>query len=735
MPLQTYWYKYSEGSDCNGVLRQFGYKVWTMKKIIQSNTGSLIFIFCLGFLQFDTVAAQGVSNANTYGMAGHVDMPSALAFDDAEFMTSFALTETQRKHTLIFQITPRLTGAFRYSIIDDFRGGGGQLFDRSFDLQYQLVDERVLTPGVAIGLRDFIGTGVYSGEYIVASKHLTPGILGTAGIGWGSLATRNGFHNPLGQLDDRFNQRIREETLGGELNATQWFRGDAAFFAGLTWQANDLLAVNAEYSSNATQLSGDSNDTDVSALNFGVSYQVRPGFTLGAQYLQGDTFGATARFAMNPRNPPLGGDLSPAPIPFAPRDGTAASWAGPTIQDAIPDNVRTQALAAGLQGEGLLLQAIAVSDTAVLLQVENNRFDITAQAIGRTARLLSLAMPARIEQFDIEIVENGVALSRVTLQRADLERLEYEPNFINESLVTTVIGPAKPESELVSLANPRLSWGLGPYVGLSLFDPADPLRADLGVEASASYDFTPSLSISGALRAKVAGNRNESDRESTSVLPRVRSEQPLYDRDGSFGVERLTLDHFGRIGGDLYTRASVGYFEQMFAGVSGEVLWKPVDSRFAIGSELNHVLQRDTDKMLGFGDYDYDVTTGHVSGYYAFDNGFDLQVDLGRYLAGDWGTTISLDRRFGNGWVVGVFATLTDVPFEDFGEGSFDKGIRISVPLSWALGQPIRENAGLTIRPIQRDGGARLDVNNRLYPTVRGAHAPELTGQWGRFWR
>lgn len=706
-----------------------------MNRSIQGNTIRLILVSSLVVLPYNSVAAQSVSNANTFGMPGHVDMPSALAFDDAEFVTSFALTETQRKYTLTFQILPRLTGAFRYSIIDNFRDRDQQRFDRSFDLQYQLLDEGRLTPGVAIGLRDFIGTGLYSGEYVVASKHLTPDILGTAGIGWGALATRNSFDNPLGQIDDRFNQRQREQSLGGELNTTQWFRGEAAFFGGLTWQVDDLLSVSAEYSSDATQLSGDRNDTDVSPLNFGVNYQIRPGITLGAQYLQGDTFGATAEFAMNPRKPPLGGDLSPAPVPFAPRDDTAASWAGPVIQDAIPDDVRTQALAAGLQGEGIVLQAIAVSDTAVLVQIQNNRFDINAQAIGRTARLLSLTMPARIAQFDIEIVENGVALSRVTLQRSDLERLEYQPDFINESLKTTRISPARPDADLVSLDNPRLSWGLGPYIGLALFDPVNPLRADLGVETTASYDFTSSLSVSGALRARVVGNRDQSDRASTSVLPRVRSEQPLYDRDGSFGVERLTLDHFGRIGGDFYTRASLGYFEQMFGGVSGEVLWKPVNSRFALGAEINHVMQRDTDKMLGFGDYDYDVTTGHVSGYYAFENGFDLQVDLGRYLAGDWGTTISLDRRFGNGWVVGAFATLTDVPFEDFGEGSFDKGIRVSVPLSWALGQPTRESAGLTIRPIQRDGGARLDVNNRLYPTVRGAHAPELTDQWGRFWR
>jgi hypothetical protein len=114
----------------------------------------------------------------------------------------------------------------------------------------------------------------------------------------------------------------------------------------------------------------------------------------------------------------------------------------------------------------------------------------------------------------------------------------------------------------------------------------------------------------------------------------------------------------------------------MYGGVSGEVLWKKSASRLALGAEVNYALKRDFDDLFGFGDYD--IVTGHVSGYYDMGNGFHGQVDVGRYLAGDWGATFSVDREFNNGWRVGAYATLTDVPFDEFGEGSFDKGIRIS---------------------------------------------------------
>lgn len=680
--------------------------------------------------------SEGAGALNTYGMPGLVDMPTAESFEDAQIATSIALMNGQRKYTLGFQMTPRITGAFRYATIENYRGSGRTNYDRSFDLHYRLVDEGQLRPAVAVGLRDFVGTGLFSSEYIVASKQLTPGVHVSGGIGWGKLGGINSFDNPLGFLGNRFNSRQGRNDLGGKPNSNQWFRGPAAFFAGARWQINDRMALNFEYSSDDYALQDGSGIVDPKTpFNFGLRYEARPGMVLGAQYLNGSTLGFSAHFVLNPRHPPAGGDMSPAPIPFAVRDGSAASWAGNVIQDAIPQANRTEALTALLAQEGLILEQIEMRNTLVRIRIRNTRHDSMPQAIGRAARMLALTMPAQIERFEIEPVENGVPLSQVALQRADLERLDYAPDAIKSGQAAMSIGPAGSLHGLETVPVEHLQWAIQPFIGLSLFDPDNPLRADLGLEVTASYEFKPTFSVSAVLRGKVIGNRDTSTRVSTSILPHVRSDQPLYDSGGDIWVDRLTLDHFGQVGSDVYTRLSLGYLEEMFGGVSGEVLWKPVTSRLALGAEINYAMQRDTDKMFGFGEYDYDVVTGHVSGYYALPNGLDLQVDLGRYLAGDWGTTIGLDRRFGNGWSVGVFATLTDVPFDDFGEGSFDKGIRFTVPMSWLLGQPSRSETGLTIRPVQRDGGARLEINNRLYETVRPYHAPELADQWGRFWR
>jgi hypothetical protein len=70
----------------------------------------------------------------------------------------------------------------------------------------------------------------------------------------------------------------------------------------------------------------------------------------------------------------------------------------------------------------------------------------------------------------------------------------------------------------------------------------------------------------------------------------------------------------------------------------------------------------------------------------------------------------------------------------DFGEGSFDKGISLTVPLNWFLGKPSQQTISTSIRPIQRDGGARLNVPGRLYEQVRNGHKNSIVSDWSRVW-
>ena len=674
----------------------------------------------------------------SFGLNGHsslIDMPAAQSAPDGELGLTTSYFAGTLRNTLSFQITPRLSGSFRYSVIDNFRTGGS-LYDRSFDLSYQLITEGRYRPAVAIGLRDFIGTGVYSSEYIVATKHLAPGLAITGGIGWGRLGSYSGFANPLGFIDQSFETRPqRDFGKGGLIESVEWFRGDAAAFGGLSWAVSDKLTLVGEYASDDyTRAQLDGLFERRSPVNIGAQYQISEAAFLSGYYLYGDTLGASLSFALNPARPAVQGGLESAPVPVRPRisrDIAAARSLEPTRTPALRNM-----LAAALRDQGLRLNALELTAQTATLWLDNQTYAAEAQAIGRAARVMTVVLPASVDTFEIIPVIDGVATSRLTIDRDALARLEHSRDAsqaIFDSIGRHDAAGLQPSRDAhLDGLYPRLSWGIGPYVSTALFDPDDPLRADVGLELSGRYDIAPGVFVSGALRQRVLGNRDEADRPSDSVLPRVRSESYLYDK-ADLTLPHLTLAYYAHPIENIYTRITAGYLEAQFGGVSTEVLWKPVSGKLAFGAELAYARQRDFEQDLGF--RDYEVVTGHVSAYVDLGEGYLGQLDVGRYLAGDTGATVTLKREFENGWNVGAYATLTDVSFEDFGEGSFDKGITVSIPLSWFTGQPSRRNISQTLRPILRDGGARLFVQGRLYDRVRDYHDSALQDQIGRFWR
>jgi hypothetical protein len=158
-----------------------------------------------------------------------------------------------------------------------------------------------------------------------------------------------------------------------------------------------------------------------------------------------------------------------------------------------------------------------------------------------------------------------------------------------------------------------------------------------------------------------------------------------------------------------------------------------VDRPIALGLDLGWVVQREFRQRLAL--RHYSVTTGHASLYadLPFWNLYGV-VRAGRYLAGDWGGTLELGRRFDSGIEVGGFVTLTNVSASRFGEGSFDKGIYLRIPLQ-LLGPETASRAAAVIRPVVRDGGQRLAVDNPLWEVARDGRLEALGQGFAGFLR
>jgi len=561
------------------------------------------------------VAAKGdAEQLSFYGLPGLIDMPSARTMPDGNLAVSSSYLDGNLRNTLSFQITPRLSGAFRYAVIDGFQIDGRTLYDRSFDLHLALLPEGAVMPAVALGLRDFGGTGIYSSEYLVASKSIGPDLTLTVGLGWGRLAGRNGFGNPLGLLSDRFDTRpdVGAGGIGttGQLDFGAWFRGDAAVFGGMTWQFAEGATFVAEYSSDTYARETERGVvTQNSPLNFGLRYRFENGVDVGVHALYGSEIGVSLSYVIDPARPIVPGGREGAPPSIMRRDLVAgASW------NQQPDDAEMRETLRGrLEVAGMDLRGMRVVAEAAQVQVENGRWPVAAQALGRTARIMANTLPPEVNQFEVTFVVAGAPVTTVTLHRDDLEKLEHEADGAALMLAGAQIMDA---AKVVPVGHgATLTFGLSPYLDLSYFDPDSPVRADLGLQLSARYSPTPGVLFSGLLRQPVIGNIGDTTRVSDSVLPHVRSDAALYAGGAGPQINQLTAAYYFRPAPDLFGRVTVGYLEPMFGGISAEVLWRPVHGRLALGMDINQVRQRDFDQGLGF--QDYDVLTGHASAYYA----------------------------------------------------------------------------------------------------------------------
>jgi len=472
-----------------------------------------------------------------------------------------------------------------------------------------------------------------------------------------------------------------------------------------------------------------------SSFNFGAEYQATPRTRLGAYYMYGSEIGITAQIQLSPYHAatPL---MVPAPVPVIPRSHWAKTeddWSEDWAQSQEARLELRDQLREHLARDGLILESLDVDGARAEVRYRNPRYHSEAQAVGRAARALTRVLPASVETLRMVPVRSGMGLSVTEIRRSDLEALEHDPEAGEALAAVAGITGAAPLPETALMTEdlyPAFSTSFSPYTAPAYFDPDRPFRIDVGVDLKASYAPAPGWIIAGALRQRLAGNV-KNGRVSNSQLPHVRTDQVLYAQYGTT-LENLYAARNWKLSPDLYARASLGYFESMYGGLSGELLWKPVNSPLALGVEANYVRQREYNQRFGF--LDYSVFTGHASAYYEMGGGYVMQVDAGRYLAGDYGATFSLDRTFANGWSVGGFFTLTNVSAEEFGEGSFDKGLRFSIPLDWMLGKPSRNSFGTTIRPVQRDGGQRVHVPGRLYGQIREAHRASLINQRARIW-
>jgi hypothetical protein len=398
-----------------------------------------------------------------------------------------------------------------------------------------------------------------------------------------------------------------------------------------------------------------------------------------------------------------------------------------------PDAGPEQRLSEALTAAGFQVEAVTLEPREVAVYVSQDTYRHPPRAVGRVARIVANRVPASVERITVVNLESGLETGRTRVWRHDLENADQYQGSAEEVWSNAELGRGdgrpEPGSYLSPQRYPSFDWSISPQLRQHVGGPDNFYFWQIWARLLGQVDLTRNLSVTGALGLDIANNLEGLELESNSQLPHVRSDIARYLKEGKNGIPRLEVDYLWQPAPEWYARASLGLLEEMYGGASGEVLYRPYNRRWALGADLNWVRQRDYDMLFDF--LDYDVVTGHGTLYYDLPY-FDLtaKVMAGRYLAGDVGVTLDMSRRFGNGITMGAFATFTDVSAEEFGEGSFDKGLYISIPLDLFFVRSRRGSAGFLWRPLTRDGGQTVAVGKRLYPLT----ADGTLGAMGRDW-
>ncbi|MFP8967009.1 YjbH domain-containing protein [Pokkaliibacter sp. CJK22405] len=655
---------------------------------------------------------------NDWGTVGLLQTPTARMNPEGQLSFNASFVSPYSRYNIFFQPVPWFEAGFRYTDISGVLYGprslsGDQTYkDKAIDAKFRLWQESRFLPELAVGGVDISGTGLFSGEYLVASKRWDDFDF-SLGMGWGYLANRGDLDNPLGQLSDKFNTRERSTTTG-DANFGSYFRGNTALFGGVAYHPSWAPVVfKAEYEGNDYQSEPQgSNQTQDSPINLGIVYQVNDNIDLHLGWERGNTAMMGITLTANTSKDFAQSKFDPPPQPIQPTPNPDPDWQN--VSAELKENA------------GFDVKRISQREHEIIVEGSQTKYRNNAKGEVRAARILSNNAPAEVDSFTFVQREKGLDLRETGLSRTALKDVvnNRQPGqALVNSADMTVIGERN-DKTLYQHDLPRFRYGIAPGLTQSLGGPDGFYLYQLRADATAGFTITPGWELDAQASYGLIDNFDKFKYTAPSNLPRVRTYIREYLVNSDLSINNLQLTHFWQWDQNWFGQAYGGILEAMYGGVGGELLYRPIGSNWALGADLDIVRQRDFNRADIQAFRDYQTWTTNLTGYYRLPFYDSLaKVSVGRYLAKDIGATFDLSRRFDSGVQVGAWATLTDASGSETGEGSFDKGIYVTIPFDAFFTNSTTRSGRLQWAPLTRDGGQKVDHRYSLYDLTESRDA------------
>jgi hypothetical protein len=656
------------------------------------------------------------AEASSTGQTGLINMPSARIEEDGTLRLGVSQADPYRAIWSSVTLMPWLELSGRYTRIDGVPGipdypEYGDFKDKAFDAKLRLLRESRYLPELAVGIQDFTGTHLFKAGYVALNKRVWD-LDFTAGVG---------------------RDRI-DGVFGGVRYSPAWNR-DLGFV--VEYDANDYKNDFSAAQSGADQRRG--------RATYGLEYKY--GWIAAQLSYQHGTVGANLYVSI----PLMEKEYVPKieePEPYTPVTGQPDTHAG------SGESTRLLALVKALESQGFKNVRTGFDGKALELSLTHSRISLVGRAVGRAVRTaLPLGPPAT--QF-IVITYTLDDLPALTYRFDDLARLrgylqgDVSQQELEESVQITYTSPEyakrfrdkavlvferEPESgeplqtlygeegHIVSFKREDRflsNFGFIPF-NLRFFfnDPSGAARYDIFSTLNYKKHFGDGLFLNASGRLTLFEDVSDVTTTSNSTLPHVRTDVATYFRERNrVTLNSLQLNKYAQLGRGVYSRWSAGYYEEMFGGAGGQILYLPSAGNWATDLTVDWLRQRDPYADLSF--TDYSVVTALAALHYRIPSlGITTTARAGRFLAKDDGVRFELKRRFKSGIEIGAWYTVTNgddiTPPGSPGSPYYDKGVFLYVPLNVMLTKDTQATSTLSLAPWTRDVGQMVVSPGDLY--------------------
>lgn len=656
----------------------------------------------------------------TMGQTGIINMPTARIDDDGSLRFGLGQFSPYTTFWSSLSLFPRLELGARYTSMENTTGltvndNFGTYKDKAFDAKLLLVDESNYFPAISIGTQDFLGTRVFDAEYVVLSKSV------------GSVDLSLGYGRA--RIDGYF---------GGIEYRPSWAKNFSFVYE------HDALDYQNERFASA---SGAINYKGGSSV--GINY--RAGWLgLNVAYQRGRDAGLNAYISIPLMEKEFIPKLDEPPVFDEASNRTAiAQWSA--------DARYKRKLISALELQGFKNVQVLLQGQQLDIGFSHPQISLMGRAVGRMARTALLLSPSdivsiRITYFtltDLPLVtyqfnnlallsdffdgkvNYGDLLSGLTVSYASPSTAEQLSTVELESYVVEDKSLAKDspfqwvpneDGDAISFKSTDKSLGsfrISPLnAGIYFNDANGAFRYETFALAKYVRHMRRGLFLDSAVRLRLFEDVSRVVDKSNSTLPHVRSEVADYKRDADFKLDRLLMSQYLQLQPRVYARMSAGYYEEMFGGLGGQLLYLPKQGAWATDLSLDYVKQRDTDGDLGFQEYET-ITAIAAFHYQIPKHGLTFTLRGGQFLAKDKGFRYEFQRRFRSGVRIGAWYTVTDgdditkpgSPDDPYR----DKGVFVSIPLGSMLTKDTKATARFAISPWTRDVGQMVKSPGDLY--------------------